>query len=78
MLTVKEVSERTGAQPVSIRIWASKGRFPGAKKESSPAGQYWMIPESALEGFQMGKAGRPSRPEAELKYPKRKSRAKGN
>lgn len=78
MLTVKQVAERTGAKDASVRIWAAAGRFPGAKKESSPAGEYWVIPESALNGFSMGKAGRPSRPESELKYPKRKSRAKGN
>jgi hypothetical protein len=78
MLTVREVAERVGAKDASVRIWANKGRFPGAKKESSPAGEYWLIPESALVGFEMGRAGRPSRPESELKYPKRKSRAKGN
>lgn len=64
MLTVKEAAERLGANAISVRIWASRGRFPGAKKETSPIGDYWVIPESALKGFEMGKAGRPVNPES--------------
>ena len=64
MLTVREAAQITGASPSSIRVWLSddeerERRFPGARKESSPIGDYWLIPESALEGFEMGKAGRP-------------------
>lgn len=61
MLTVKEVAERIGAAPISVRIWVNKGRFPGAKLEESPAGQYWLIPETAIEDFEMGKPGRPKK-----------------
>jgi hypothetical protein len=79
MLTIKETAERLGAKPGSVRVWVGQGRFTGARKESTPLGiDYWLIPESALDGFEMGRAGRPSRPESELKYPKRKSRAKTN
>ena len=74
MLTVREVADRLGAAVVSVRLWASRGRFPGAKKETSPAGDYWMIPENSLDDFSMGKAGRPFKPESELKYPRRRSR----
>ena len=78
MLTIREVAEITGASPSSIRVWLSDDaernrRFPGARKESSPIGDYWLIPESALEGFEMGKPGRPRKPLSELKNkPRRK------
>ena len=57
MLTIKEVSEITGASQSSIRVWLSnederKRRFPGARKEQPPAGSaYWLIPESDIEGY---------------------------
>lgn len=57
MLTTGEVAERIGAAEISIRVWAAKGRFPGARKEPSPRGDYWLIPESDLEGFEMRKPG---------------------
>lgn len=72
MLTVREVAERLGAAVVSVRVWANKGKFPGAKKEETPAGDYWLIPETDLKGFNMGKAGRPQKPESELKYPRKR------
>jgi hypothetical protein len=61
MLTVRETAARLGAAEVSVRIWASRGRFPGARKESTPFGDFWLIPETALEGFKMGSPGRPSK-----------------
>ena len=63
MLTIKEVAELTGASPSSIRVWLSdpqtrKARFPGAELIRPPAGSpYWMIPESDLEKFELGKPG---------------------
>jgi hypothetical protein len=57
MLTVREVAERVGAAAISVRIWASRGRFPGARKEATPFGDFWLIPETALEGFELGKPG---------------------
>jgi Helix-turn-helix domain len=59
MLTVREVADKLGAAVVSVRIWANRGRFPGARKESTPFGEFWLIPETALEGFSMGNPGRP-------------------
>ncbi len=72
MLTVHEVAERLGAGVGSVRVWAWKGRFPGARKESTPLGDYWLIPESALESFELGTAGRPPKPKAEAKKGKAK------
>lgn len=73
MLTVKEAAERIGAAEISVRIWASKGRFAGARKEQTPMGSYWVIPESALENFENPGRGRPQKPLSELKNkPRRK------
>lgn len=70
MLTVKEVAERTGAAESSVRVWAWKGRFAGARLEKPPAGMsYWLIPEDALEGFELGKPG----PKPGMKQKKKKS-----
>ena len=73
MLNVHEVAERLGAEVASVRVWVWKGRFPGARKETTPLGDYWLIPESALEGFELGSPGRPSKPESKKKG-KRKER----
>lgn len=59
MLTVKEAAEKIGAAAISVRVWANRGLFPGARKESTPMGEYWLIPETALANFEMGKPGRP-------------------
>jgi hypothetical protein len=57
MLNVHEVAEKLGASESSVRVWAWRGRFPGARKEVTPLGEYWLIPESALDGFELGKPG---------------------
>jgi len=63
MLTIKQVSEATGAAASSIRVWLSdekkrKERFPGAKLEQPPAGSpYWMIPETDIQDFELRKPG---------------------
>jgi hypothetical protein len=64
MLKISEVAERIGAKASSIRVWLSdpeerEKRFPGARKEETPIGSYWLIPETALENFSMGTPGRP-------------------
>lgn len=77
MLTVKQVSELTGAAPSSIRVWLSddaerKRRFPNAVKETPPAGPgYWLIPESDVAGYVNPGQGRPA-----LKPIAKKGRAK--
>jgi hypothetical protein len=73
MLTVKETAARIGAGESSVRLWASQGRFVGARQEETPFGSYWLIPESALEGFSNSGRGRPRKPLSELKgKPRRK------
>jgi hypothetical protein len=72
MLTVREVSEITGANMSSIRVWLNDEvqrakRFPGAKKASSPRGDYWVIPESNIAGYENKGRGRPFKPDGELK-----------
>jgi len=57
MLNVSEVAKQLGASESSVRVWVWRGRFVGARKESTPLGEYWLIPESALVGFEMGKPG---------------------
>ena len=43
---------------MSVRLWARSGRLPGAElKESEFGVSYWVIPESALEGFEKQKPG---------------------
>lgn len=65
MLTIKQVSERTGASHSSIRVWLSDEdertrRFPNAIKERPPAGPgYWLIPESDLGDYSNPGRGRP-------------------
>ena len=57
MLTTGEVADRLGAAESSVRFWARTGRFPGATRVETPVGSYWMIPASAMSGFQMKKPG---------------------
>ena len=61
MLTAREVAVLVGAGESSVRLWAKEGRFPGARLEESPVGTYWLIPESALNGFEVRKPGRPQK-----------------
>ena len=67
MLTVKEVASQLGQTGQTIRTWLKKGRFPGARLEETPLGSYWLIPDTAVEGFTLKKAGRPPKPKAETK-----------
>ncbi|MFP5260969.1 MAG: helix-turn-helix domain-containing protein [Blastocatellia bacterium] len=62
MLSVREVAEIIGAPLVSVRLWARAGKFPGARLEESPAGSYWLIPDTALDGFEKRDRGRPPKP----------------
>lgn len=75
MLTVHEVAERLSAGVGSVRVWAWKGRFHGARKETTPLGDYWLIPEAALENFELGTAGRPPKPKDEAKKSESKKSA---
>lgn len=59
MLTTREVAERIGVKYPTVMLWIKKERLPGAVKENSPRGAYWLIPESALVGIVKRKQGRP-------------------
>ena len=59
MLSVKEAAERIGAGQSSVRLWASQGRFPGARQQTTPFGPYWEIPEIDLKDFKNPGRGRP-------------------
>jgi len=61
MLTASQAAKKLGAAESSVRLWARQGKFPGAVREETPVGSYWMIPETALDGFKMGQPGRPSK-----------------
>lgn len=76
MFSVKEAAEKIGAAPSSVRVWLGRGKFPGARMEETPLGSYWLIPESDIANFEMGKRGRPQTPDEKLKYPRRPSRRK--
>ena len=73
MLSIREVSKRTGASQSSIRVWLSDPeqrdkRFPGAELVRPPVGvSYWLIPEDALKDFELGKPGRPPKPKTSKK-----------
>jgi hypothetical protein len=73
MLTAREVAQRLEAAESSIRIWASRGRFPGAYVERPQVGvPYWQIPESAVDGFQKEKPGPKPKPAAKPKVTRKK------
>src|SRR5215471_17946946 len=73
MLTVREAAEVARAAPSTIRTWLLAGLIPGARREQSPAGTYWLIPETSLGAFVKPKLGRPRKPLSELKgRPRRK------
>jgi hypothetical protein len=78
MYTIRQAAEVTGTSVTSLRIWLANDeerakRFPNAHKESSPLGEYWLIPESDLKGFVNPGRGRPRKAPGELKgKPRRK------
>jgi hypothetical protein len=60
-LTTKQVAERYGVKQITVRVWCEKGVFKNAYKDTSPRGEYWLIPESDLEGFEPQlRRGRPN------------------
>ncbi len=61
-LMTKEVAERYGVSPITVRLWCRRGLFPHAYEQETPRGAVWMIPERDLDKFQMPKkTGRPPR-----------------
>jgi excisionase family DNA binding protein len=76
MLTIREAAAAVGAAEITIRKWAKAGKLKGARLEESPAGQYWLIPESAIADMGEVTRGRPRKPLSELKSkPRRKAQS---
>lgn len=59
MLTVKEVSEKTGIAVSTISLYCRNGELPNAQKTESPIGEFWLIPETDLSNISKRKRGRP-------------------
>lgn len=66
MLTVKQAAKELEAAPSTVRTWLKEGLLPGAQLNESPAGAYWLIPETALKDFEKPKVGRPRKPLSQL------------
>ncbi|MGH9824023.1 MAG: helix-turn-helix domain-containing protein [Blastocatellia bacterium] len=54
-----EVAQRLNESRRTVLNWVMAGIFPGATREETRVGSYWLIPESALKGFEKPKRGRP-------------------
>lgn len=61
MLTVKEVVEKTGIALSTVNLYCRTKRFPNARKEQTPFGAFWLIPETDLPLVPIRKPGRPSK-----------------
>jgi hypothetical protein len=48
-LTVREVMARTGAAKPTVTLWCRQGKLPNARREQTPFGEVWMIPEGDLQ-----------------------------
>lgn len=56
-LTIAEVAEKFDKDRSSVLRWVHRQFFPNAKLVESPLGDYWLIPETDLEGFEPPKPG---------------------
>jgi excisionase family DNA binding protein len=64
-LTAAQVAERLNVGRSTVNLWCRQGRFPGARVEESPVGDYWLIPESDLKNFEKPELGRPPKAKPE-------------
>jgi hypothetical protein len=60
-LSTAQVAERIGVSERTVRLWCKQGKFPNAHTKETPFGDYWIIPESDLNGFERPQPGRPSK-----------------
>jgi excisionase family DNA binding protein len=77
-LTTTQAAERLDTPERTVRLWCKQGRFTGARSVDTPRGNYWLIPESALKGFEKPLRGRTpkSKDEAEKSVAKKRVRKK--
>lgn len=59
MLTTEDIAKRYGVTPKTARRWCRKGYLPGAERVGTGQRATWVIPESALDGFEPPDIGRP-------------------
>lgn len=59
MLTTQEVAEQLSVAYQTVMAWIYQGKFPNAQKEETPRGDYYLIPQSDVNGFEKPKRGRP-------------------
>ncbi len=83
MLTTKEVAERIGVKYPTVMLWIRENKLAGAMKETSPRGDYWLVPESSLAGIVKRGQGRPKKvtgtaAETKPATKKRATKAKGS
>lgn len=72
MLTTTEVMEKLDAPYQTVISWIKKGLLE-SKREETPRGPVYYVPQSAVENFNAPKRGRPQKPLSELKgKPRRK------
>jgi len=72
MLTTGEVMERLQVPYQTVISWIKKGVL-ASKREETPRGPVYYVPQSAVESFVEPKRGRPRKPLSELKgRPRRK------
>jgi Helix-turn-helix domain len=56
-LTIAEVARIKNRDRSTVLRWVQRNFFPNAKLMESPLGDYWLIPETDLDGFQPPKPG---------------------
>jgi hypothetical protein len=64
-LTTTEAAAHLRVDARLVRLWCQQGRFKDARLVEHPRGDYWLIPESNLNGFVPPKMGRPPKAKAE-------------
>ena len=55
--TIKEIATKTKKDRSTVLRWIGKNLFPNAKLRQAPSGEYWEIPVSDFERFEMPKRG---------------------
>lgn len=65
MLSIKEVVEKTGIPLSTVSLYCRTKKFPNAKKQHTPFGDFWMIPETDLDSISKRGRGRPKQPTSE-------------
>jgi len=61
MLSTLDVARKYGVSLTTVRKWCERGLLPGAELVGIRLRATWVIPESALVGFEPPKPGRPKK-----------------